>query len=648
MPLAYPHNLVIITQTDFNKHSLEGYNLKIILFGFAALLLFSPQAFAENNESPELFTRFEHAYTTYYLNEDGSSVESHDWAMKVLKENAVANAKRASITYSTSIQSAEVVEAYTRKADGRRIDAPKSNYQLEVNSGKDKDAPVFSDLTTLTVVFPEVTVGDTVVFAYKIMQTEAIFPGHFSTMGYFPRNFAYDDIRIRFDAPASLWFQYEVREMVEKEHIEKNGRKIIEWTFQNKEPIKSKRSDYSVYDVEKDPGYAISTFKSYAEIAAAYGKRALPKAAVTERIRTLAEEIVKDKKTPREQARALYDWVAINISYAGNCIGVGAVVPHDIAFILDNRMGDCKDHATLLQALLAAKGINSTQALVNAGTAYRLARIPVVSMVNHVINYIPGMNLYADSTSETTPFGMLPFSSADKPVLLVEGFKEGARTPPLPLGSNRQHMKSILKINPDGSVSGDIEVSLKGTFAVNTRDRFRHMPKDQEDELVKNVFKSGGYIASGKIVRDDATELLDNYKYKVKFDLKEFIQRPGAGAFGIYPLFSSDAPIHSFLRGAIEFEETVDTSCSSGYSEEEYVYQFPKNMKILSVPDNMSLSNNVLSYRASYRLKGNTLTVNRILDDKTPGNVCSPAIANAYKEFAAKALQNVKAQVVYK
>lgn len=623
-------------------------DLKTILLGFVLFLLSLLPAFAETDTPPDLFTRYEHSYTTYYINDDGSHVELHDWAMKILKESVVANAKRTSITYSTSIQKAEVIEAYTRKADGRRIDAPKSNYQLEVNSGNEKGAPVFSDLTTLTVVFPDVTVGDTVVFVYKLVQTEAMFPGQFSAMGYFPRYSAYDDIRIRLDAPASLWLQYEARQMVEKEHIEKNGRTLIEWTFQNKDPARNKRKDYSVYDVEQEPGYAISTFKSYADIAEAYGKRALPKAAVTERIRQLADEIVKDRKAPREQARVLYDWVAKNISYAGNCIGVGAVVPHDIDFILDNRMGDCKDHATLLQALYAAKGIASTQALVNANSTYKLPKIPVVSMVNHVINYIPSMNLYLDSTSETTPFGMLPFSSADKPVLLVEGFKDGARTPPLPLGSNRQYMKSNLTVHPDGSLSGDIAVTLKGMFAVSTRDRFRHMTKDIEADLVKNVFKSSGYIASGKIERDDATELLDHYQYKVKFDLKEFVQRPGAGAFSIAPLFFSDAPIGGFLQGATEFEETVDTACTSGYSEEEYTYQFPKNMKILSVPDNMDLSSDIVSYRATYRLKGNVLTVKRVLDDKTPGNVCSPAIANAYKKFAVKALQNVKAQVVYK
>jgi transglutaminase-like putative cysteine protease len=638
--------VVALLFSDIFLNSGWEKKMRHVLFSCIALLIFSAPTFAEE-ETPDLFTRYEHYYANFYVNEDGSSVESRDWAMTVLKEGAVAGVKQTSITYSTSIEKAEVIEAYTRKADGRRIDSPKSNFQVEVNSGKSKDAPVFSDLTTLTVVFPDVTVGDTVVFSYKVTRTEPMFPKHFSAMEIFLKEYPYDDVRIRIDAPSSLWAQYEARGLTEK-ISEKSGRRVIDWAFQNKQPNKNKRINYSVYDVEKEPGYAFSTFKSYSEIAEAYGVRARPKATVTERIKKLADEVAKDKKTPREQARALYDWVATNISYAGNCIGVGAVVPHDLAFVLDNRMGDCKDHATLLQALLMAKSIQSTQALVNAGSIYRLPKIPVISTVNHVINYIPSLDLYADSTSTMIPFGMLPFSIADKPVLLVDGFKEGARTPTLPVGTNQQHMKTVVKISSDGSITGSIEVTLKGIFAASARAQLRHMSKDQEEDLVKNVFKSNGYIGSGKFDKEDPKELLDTYKYKVIFEMKEFIQRPGAGAFSIYPLFSSEAPVYGFLRAAVEPEETVDVACSSGASVEEYTYQFPKNMKILSIPENMTTSNAFLSYKATYRLKGDTLAVKRTFDDKTHGNICSPETSAAYKVFAAKVLPNAKMQVLYK
>lgn len=600
-------------------------------------------------DDPDLATRFNRYTVEYRINGDGSFVENREWAKTILKEKAVAGNKQASINYSTSIQQADVVAAYTLKAGGRRVDAPKSNFQVETNSGKGKDAPIFSDWTALTVVFPEVEVGDTVVFAYRLTAKEPIYPGQFSVQEYFPRERAFDDVSIRIDAPAALWLQVAARQLTEVRKVEQDGRRIVEWSYQNRNPLKSKRRDFSAYDAEKEPGFAVSTFRDYAAVAEAYGVRARPKAVPNERVRQLADEVAKGRVAPRDVARTLYDWVAVNISYAGHCIGLGAVVPHDTDFILDNRMGDCKDHATLLQALLAAKGIASAQALVNAGSSYRLPKVPVVSTVNHVINYIPALDLYLDPTSNSTPFGMLPMSDADKPVLLVDGYRDGARTPAAAPGSNRQVMKTRIEVQPDGSVRGDVQVSYQGRFAADARYRMRNLDKSQEDELVRNVFKNMGYVGAGTFDKDDPKGLLDTYRYGAKFEVKNLLQYPGAGAFPIAPVFFSEAPINGYVFGALQGDEEADEfACSNGTAVEEYTYVFPKGMKILSIPDDARLANELLSYHASYKLKGNTLTVKRSYDDRTKGNLCGVEIANLYRDFARKVLPNIKAQVLYK
>ena len=603
---------------------------------------------AATGDPLELQVRYGRSHSIYVVNEDGTAAESHEWSMTVLKDTAVEWAKRSSISYSTSAQRAEVVGAYTLKVDGRRIEVPKDNYQIEVNRGKGKDSPVFSDISTLTVIFPDVVVGDTVVFSYELVQTEPLFPNHFSIAQTFSDQVAYDDLRVRFDYPASLWVQYDVRGMKETENSAKNGRKAVEWAYANPKPVKSERRDFSVYDPEKEVGFAFSTFRTYAEIAAAYGVRALPKAAVTERIQKLAAEIVKDKSAPKDQAQALYEWVAKNITYGGNCIGIGAVVPRDLPLVLDNKMGDCKDHATLLQALLAARGIKGTQALVNAGSVYGLPKIPVVSMVNHVINYLPAFDLFVDSTSNSTPFGMLPFQDEDKPVLLVEGYKNGTKTPASPVGSNRQQTKSILKIAQNGSISGSVEVFQKGDSAVQTRAWARTVSKDWEADFLKNMFLQQGMIGSGKIDKDDPTALTDVYHYRAEMSVEKFVKLPGSGAFYIYPLLGSAGSIQNFLTYSMEPEKEADVTCTSGALTEEYEIVLPKTMKVLSIPDDLKIDKDFLAYNATYRLKDNVLTVKREIDDRTKGNVCSPQIFVAYKEFGEKVMDDLKSQVLYK
>jgi hypothetical protein len=71
-------------------------------------------------------------------------------------------------------------------------------------------------------------------------------------------------------------------------------------------------------------------------------------------------------------------------------------------------------------------------------------------------------------------------------------------------------------------------------------------------------------------------------------------------------------------------------------------------MHMLATPDNVALSEGFQSYSATYKLRGDTLTVKRVFDDRTPGNVCAPDVILTQKEFARKVVQDLKAQVVYK
>jgi transglutaminase-like putative cysteine protease len=80
-------------------------------------------------------------------------------------------------------------------------------------------------------------------------------------------------------------------------------------------------------------------------------------------------------------------------------LGSGGLVPYDAQTTLDNRYGDCKDYVALLEALLDAKGIESSPDLINLGDAYPLPKLAVLSPVNPVITYIPSPDLYLDATA---------------------------------------------------------------------------------------------------------------------------------------------------------------------------------------------------------------------------------------------------------
>ena len=241
-----------------------------------ALLACTP-AHAGKGDPVDLDVRYGRVYNSYVINADGTATETYDWSMTVLKDSALEWAKSTSISYSTSAQRAEVLEAYTLKADGRRIDVPKDNYQVEINRGREGDSPVYSDRSSMTVVFPDVAVGDTIAISYRLVQTDPLFPGHFSVADGISPQVAYDDYQVRLEYPASMWVQYAARGMEQSENGEKDGRKVVAWRYANPKPMQDERRNFSVYDPDRETGFAFSTFRSYEQIATECDARCSPR-----------------------------------------------------------------------------------------------------------------------------------------------------------------------------------------------------------------------------------------------------------------------------------------------------------------------------------------------------------------------------------
>lgn len=595
----------------------------------------------------ELSYRVEKWFERHEVSADGSEVMTFSTANKILKADAIERLKTGYASYSKSAQSMQILEAYTVKANGKKVVAPKTNYQLSENKGYGKSSPAFSDHNTMTVVFPDVAVGDTVVLSYRIKTLDPLFPGRISLMGAFSRQIAYDDVHVQIVAPEAFKARYQVRGMEEKVSTA-GGRRTIDWTLKAPDAVRSKRRDYSVVDPLAEPGFAYTSFESYLDVASNYGRRALPKAMVTPRIQTLADQTTQGIADRREQVRALYDWVATQITYGGNCIGIGAVVPRDLDVVLDNRMGDCKDHATLLQALLAAKGIPAEQALINAGSVYRLPDLPLAQLVNHVINYVPEFDLFMDSTSDDTPLGWLPQADLGKPVLMVNQTGLPARTPaaqPLPTA---QKVKARLAISAEGTVSGQVEVELTGLIAPQVRQHFKRLSPQQEKDFVHDMLSQGNSEAEGSIVHGDDAARSPEYRYSAEFSAKDLVQFPGSGSLYIYPLIFTPFGVHQFVAGVSGPAESVEIACSGGRSEEDYEIALPESMTVLSLPEDTKVSTDLVDYEASHVLKDHVLSVHRVLVDKTDGPICSPELIGRYRSAMQPVQKNLRQQMLYR
>ena len=306
-------------------------------------------------------------------------------------ESAAHSIAQHRVEYSESMETAEILEAFTRKADGKILEVDRTQIFPQAPPGSSQ-VPMFNDRKQKVIVFPDVSAEDAVV--YTIKQThKPPFAEQFFFGGVFLRGVAFEDVRVNITLPKAMAAHVEVQGV--EHQVEESGERIThKFLYRNPRPPVAEPAALSPWDTE--PHYVVSTFPDYAAVAAAYRRMAAGKVAVTPRIQALADEITAGTSDRREQAHRIYDWVSKHIRYVAVFLGNGGYEPHEAIKILENGYGDCKDHVVLLEALLKAKGIASVPVLIDSGNRYRVPEAATPAAFNHVLSYLPEFELYVE------------------------------------------------------------------------------------------------------------------------------------------------------------------------------------------------------------------------------------------------------------
>lgn len=146
---------------------------------------------------------------------------------------------------------------------------------------------------------------------------------------------------------------------------------------------------------------------------------------------------------------------------------------------------DCKDKTTLLQALLAAKGIPSSTALINATDVYWLPSIAMpTTAFNHAITCIPAFNMFLDATPGKAMFGSLPPELLGKHALVIQNAKGAPKMTKVPLGAsgdNSVQVDTFLDLNSQGQITGRSKIQATGYLDLMARQTMSSLPPLTEE-----------------------------------------------------------------------------------------------------------------------------------------------------------------------
>ena len=576
---------------------------------------------------------------------DGSYTTTFHVERLATNESAARTIAQHPVEYSESMETAEILQAFTRKADGKILEVDRTQIFPQAPPGSPR-VPMFNDRKQKVVVFPDVTAQDTVVWTVS-RSHKPPFAGQFFVGDVFQRGLAFEDVRENITLPKAMAAHIEAHGV--EHQVEESGESIThKFLYRNPRPPVAEPAALSPWDT--DPHYIISTFADYGAVAAAYRQMAAGKAAVTSRIRALADEITAGTSDRREQAQRIYDWVSTHIRYVAVFLGNGGYEPHDAANILENGYGDCKDHVVLLEALLKAEGIASVPALINSGNRYQAPETATPALFNHVLSYLPEFDLYVDSTAGVAPFGTLPAAEYGKPV--ARAAETGASLTLLPLvvtEENETTLHTTAQLMPDGTVSGQSTTTASGPFGISLRLAAAGSEAKGREQIAATQLRNLGWSGKGSFQFDPPRDrLTDGYIVSGSFELEARPELLEGKAFAPPQGLRQLVRPGEFLLGSWTLSKTEPTPCFSGHQVEELSLTLPPGRDAELLPRGKTVENAYLRYQSDWNRDGQVVTVRREIIVRLPVAVCRDEIRVKIAEAIAQIRGDYRSEIALK
>jgi hypothetical protein len=593
-------------------------------------------------DSPAFSTAMD---TRVSVNVDLTATVENTVRKKVLKESAVRSLGQQNITFAESMSALEIVEAFTQKSDGRRVPIDPANV-LTRDAASGLDAVYQRDAKVKTLIFPDVEVGDTVVYVSREQRHDKRIPGHFFFPIMLAQSVPYSAYRLTVDAPKSVelgvhfsgdGLTHEVSEMGDiRRHV---------FNYEPKAWVPEEPGAVSAWD--RNPQLIVTTLQSMADLGAGYWSAMQGKDVVTTEIQTLADAITKGIASRRAQAEAIDHWVKKNIRYVLVYLGSSGMTPNPAATVLKNKYGDCKDHVALTGALLKAKGIANEQALISMGNMYRLPELPV-PLFNHVMLYLPEFGLYTDSTASTAAFGVLPVGSYDKPVLHISAAGGlMARTPPMKAEDHVSTSKTSVTVTAEGMVRGETQQTSTGVFGSGARQIAARIETEGREKYAEILLRSFSRPGTGIFEPATPSDLTEPYSMQGSFVLNDKLQMPLIGERDI----PFGMPIHK-RPGVWPFGQRVANRktnflCFAARQIEEIDVTFAAGLALPRKPNGGTIDTSHFSFKSAYEMNGRTLKIRREFTSKVAGQVCPKDMEQEISQPLQQVMRSLGTRMVF-
>jgi len=591
----------------------------LILF---LLLFFFANSYGETSKGAIIL--YDHSSVTFYSS--GRKIWKEEKAIKITDYKGIKEFGEIVIPFSSEHQRVKILYAYTQLPNGKKVWPSKKAFNIVYPPFR-SEAPIYSDLKYQTISMPAVSKGAIIKYAFQIETIKPFMKGEFWAENYFQDEYPIKEATFIARIPVKRKFKLKQYNMENIKPKITKGRRFIryEWRLKNIPPIDREPSMPPLDEVTKK--VVISSVKSWDKVASWYFNLSEKALKPDKNIEKITLQITNGMKNEEEKIKAIYNFVAQNIRYVGMEFGINGYKPHKASEILRNRYGDCKDHATLLIAMLKVIGVKAYPVLIPTKSIANLdTDIPKPTSFNHEIAAIERGNKYIflDTTDDVVPFGELPPGDQGRKVLIVKNKKAIiAETPVFPPNSNIEGFNGEFTVNENGSLEGTLQFIYKGVYAEFERHKLRRSTIESRrrhiEELASKIspgFDVNSFELSNfndlNIKTVKVTISGNDRVFGTKTEHMMLIHAPAPDYSRIVNLVASRSRKYPYIVGYKMMKESF------------VLLKLPKDYKVYFIPEPFYYRNSVGSLKAEWiKLNGSTLKFHSkmvLRKEKIPAN----------------------------
>lgn len=523
----------------------------------------------------------------YVIYPEGSYEIKREMLVRVLKQEGVDDWKEQNLGRYATIEKAVAI-----KPGGSEVRADENDGYL---------------------VFKTLQEGDFVYIRYREYAAESgRFMKHFWHKEFFSGRLPTRISRLSILAPPDYKLNYRANNMsAEPEKRSTEDGVIREWKMMNTEGVKKEAAMPNWEDI--GTFVEISSLDSWSYVADWYTELTNNRSKATYEIKEKVQDLLGDKSKLSEDdiIRRVYQFITDSIRYSFVSFRQSGYIPQKARDVLINKIGDCKDVATLGISMLGEAGISADYVLVNTYTSLTTKQLPSRSF-DHVIirvNSKKGVK-YLDLTASNYPVGSVPQGDVESFSLLIKPGSDAGHLQRANFLPSTIHLQASATLNESGDISISREVRYKGGLSASVRRVFRDKgKKESEKNITESLSRTFPNVKLRSLDVTNLDTLTQEVSIKEAFDAPKFLSEVGSFKILKLPWLTSNELDEAFSYEERKFQLEFDPGYDTSYEEISCV--LPPGYAPVELKPQVKLSSALADYTINYAFNNGTLTAKR-------------------------------------